>query len=978
MRKEGFGTTGFAFLAILLALGLVLPLAAMEDPAEKLDPVGAGGLEDSVRVRRDAQNIPHIFALNDHDAYFMLGWIHAQDRFFQIDTLRRTFSGTSAEMFGAAALPQDVQLRTLGLRRAAEASLAALPREAVAMLDAYAEGVNAWLNDPANPLPAEYGLGLELTKAGVPPWTTVDSLAITKGLAFGLSFDLDDIDLTQALLTFQGTGAALGFDGTALFTQDLYRTAPFDPSISIPDALRAPEGDAPAAPSQLPEYLGERTLGLIEGYKAKVTKVDAIQKALAGRDADKGSNWWIIGGQHTESGYPVLANDPHLALDTPSTFYEVHMRVRRGEDPPMNINGVSFPGTPGVVLGCTIWACWGATVHPMDVTDVYQEQLVLDPATLLPTHTVFDGALEPLVLIPQAYGVNQLGDGTFDNLADSGLGPLDGGLTLVVPRRNNGPIVNIDLSDPANVVGLSVQYTGWSATTEIETLRRFGRVRTMEDFKAALEYFEVGSQNWAFADIEGNIAYFTSAEMPIREDLQNLNAPDGGIPPYFIRDGTHGMQHEWLALENPQPNQSVGFEILPFAEMPQLVNPESGYILNANNDPIGTSLDNNPVNQLRPGGGLYYLSPGYATGFRQGRLVRLVEGALAGGAKLTVDEIAAFQGNNQLLDAEALVPYILDAFANASQDGADPTLAALAADAGIAEAIGRLGSWDYSTPTGIAGGYDPGDDPMVVGQAEDPRAPVAAEVGASTAATIYSAWRGQMVQTVIDGTLALFGLDGLAPGSSLAMSALRNLLDNFETQQGAGVSGITFLGLPASGAGHVIPVAAARDIIILDSLRAALDLLASDTFAAAFGGSTSQDDYLWGNLHRIVLDHALGEPFSVPGPGVLPNLGEGLRGIARAGGFGALDASSHGARADGLDEFMFGSGASRRFVGHMTPDGVVARQVIPGGESGEFGNPFQEDQLLLWLTNAYHPLHLTPADVVENSATFQRFLPILP
>ena len=134
-------------------------------------------------------------------------------------------------------------------------------------------------------------------------------------------------------------------------------------------------------------------------------------------------------------------------------------------------------------------------------------------------------------------------------------------------------------------------------------IRGFGAVFIDVDLSGStrLEFFDVGSQNWAYTDRAGNIAYFTSAEMPLREDLQTLNQPDG-TPPFLLRDGTGQLQNEWLPVQNPQPGQALPYEILPFAEMPQVVNPASGYILNANNDPVGTTLDNNPLNQVRPGG----------------------------------------------------------------------------------------------------------------------------------------------------------------------------------------------------------------------------------------------------------------------------------------------------------------------------------------------------------------------------------------
>jgi penicillin amidase len=536
-------------------------------------------------------------------------------------------------------------------------------------------------------------------------------------------------------------------------------------------------------------------------------------------------------------------------------------------------------------------------------------------------------------------------------------------VTLIVPRRNRGPIVSVDAGQQP-VTALSVQYTGSRATFELETLRRVLKAGDLDDFTAALQYFDVGSQNWAYADLAGNVAYFTSAELPIREDLQNLGFPDGGIPPFFIRDGTHALRHEWLPVQNPQPQQALGFEILPFAEMPQTVNPAAGYVLNANNDPVGTTVDNDPLDQLRPGGGLFYLSPGYADGLRAGRIARLLEAVLADDGKATAADLEAMQANNQLLDAELVAPFLVAAFAAAAEPGAPAELQALASDPGVAEAVTRLMAWDYSTPTGIPRGYDPGDDP------DNLPPPPAWEVLNSVAATIWSVYRGQLTRAVVDDTLTAFGLGDFLPGSGQAYKAVAHLLQTFDTGQGFGASGVDFFAGPDG-----LTRAEKRDLVLLQALRSALDLLAGDAFAPAFGGSSEQNGYRWGYLHRIVFDHPVGGPFSVPPAAGFDHLAPELPGIARSGGYGAVDASSHSARADGVNEFMFGSGPARRFVGVLDPAGIDAEEILPGGQSGVLGSPAYANQLGRWLTNQYHPLLLNPEAVVADATSTEEFLP---
>ncbi|MGH2984305.1 MAG: penicillin acylase family protein, partial [Solirubrobacterales bacterium] len=172
-----------------------------QQPQAKSQGLPLAGLEGPAQIVRDQVGVPHIYAKSEHDAYFLVGYLHAQDRLFQMDQSRRTASGTLATLLGPGALPSDVQLRTIGLERAAKRSLDALSPESQAGLDAYTAGVNAWVE--ANPLPSEYA-ALELTKAGVPKWMALDTMAVAKLLAFGLSFGLEDLDNTRRLLTYQG------------------------------------------------------------------------------------------------------------------------------------------------------------------------------------------------------------------------------------------------------------------------------------------------------------------------------------------------------------------------------------------------------------------------------------------------------------------------------------------------------------------------------------------------------------------------------------------------------------------------------------------------------------------------------------------------------------------------------------------------------------------------------------------------------
>jgi penicillin amidase len=900
-------------------------------PSARVDEQTQPGLTQPAQLITDASGITHVFAANEDDLYFVQGWVHARDRFFQMDTNRRLASGTLAELLGAGALSSDVQLRTIGLRRAAQRSWAALSPATRVSISAYTRGVNAWL--AASPLPPEY-VALELTRADA--WTEVDSVVIAKLIAFGLSFELD-IDNTIAYQSYLQAGQALGFDGNALFFEDLFRSAPFDPAATVPDAS-APAAAAAKTPLRTPLPADAKAVELAREWSDKLRDIPLFQR-LRDRDKRDGSNLWAVSGRLTTSGRPMIANDPHLALGTPSTFYPM------GLASPGRIEsfGSGFPGIPGVVQGYNRNIAWGTTNNAIDVTDTYQEQLVPDPSSPSGLSSLYLGQLEHVIPIPEMFRANQPGNGIANDVVLIPPGGQIPPATLIIPRRNNGPIVNLNQATGA---ALSVQYAGFSATRELDSFFRINRARNLDEFKAALQYFDFGSQNFVYADDRGNIAYFTTGEMPLREDLQAVTV--SGAPPWFIRNGQGG--NEWIPLASPPENQALRYAVLPFAEMPQIVNPPAGWFINANNDPAGLTLDNNPLNQLRPGGGLYYLAYAWDRGFRAGRITDRIKTELALRARMSLDAMQSIQADVKLRDAEYFAPWIVNALARAKAPGANPTLAALGTDAAITEAVGRLAVWDYSTPTGLTEGWDAGKSAGI--------APTAAQMQHSVAATIYSMWRSRVIANTIDAVLSTpIGLP--KPDSQSVVNALRHLLDTFDTNGGVGASGINFFNVPG-----VTDAADRRDIVLLTSVQEALARLASNTFAPAFSNSTNQGDYRWGKLHRIVFEHPLGGPFSVPpAGGTFPPPLAGLTGIPTDGGYNTVDASSHSPRASGLNDFMFSAGPVRRYVGEVGPGRTRAESIWAGGTSGVLGNPNYTLFLPKWLANETVPLALGMGEV---------------
>jgi len=353
-------------------------------------------------------------------------------------------------------------------------------------------------------------------------------------------------------------------------------------------------------------------------------------------------------------------------------------------------------------------------------------------------------------------------------------------------------------------------------------------------------------------------------------------------------------------------------------------------------------LDNDPLNQLRPGGGIYYLNPGY-DGFRAGRITEMIRDRLSGGHKISMANIEAMQADTTLLDAEYFVPWLTHAF-DAEKASTVPQLAALAADERVAEAVHRLAAWNVTTPTGIPQGYDAADRDGVLSTPSD------AEIADSVAATLYAIWRSQAIISIVDAALGSLP----KPGGAEAVTALRHLLDDFTTAHGIGASGVNFFAVPG-----ISDPAAARDYLLLHSLAAGLGLLAGPAFDAAFHGSTQLGDYRWGLLHRLVLRHPLDGPFNVPTAfGQFPQPLPGLSGIPVDGGFETVDAASHDVRATTSDGFMFGSGPARRFVAVVGRGRVTAESALPGGTSALPSSPYYLNLLRPYLTDDYYRARL--------------------
>ncbi len=441
--------------------------------------------------------LAHVRALNQHDMFLLQGWTHAEDRLFQMDVNRRQPSGTLAELLGPGALASDVQLRTIGLRRAAERSWAATlddaaqgdrtARRVKAAMFAYAEGVNAYVDAGGGVLPPEYGaLGLSAFE----PWSPVDSIVIGKLIAFGLSFDLEDIDNTQTLGAFQDElGEQAGY---LLFSEDLYRSAPFDPASTVPDAGSSGSGhphkkqgqgkakSAKNAPKVHPDAARLSRGISAQGAAGTVVEETDRKRALRPRVQPLGRSWGQVRhrvSDHRQRSASVAGQPDDLLSDADQL---AGIRLPWAMVSPAR--RLSSPGRTGISPGARPPTPWTSRMYSWIRWSRIRRPRWVSASRFL---TADSG---PVVPVPESYFVN-IGGVVLPAPPDPDIPPF----TLTVPARYDGVILEVlgDLA-PGGFV-LTAQYTGFGPTRELETFYLWNKARDLDDFRDGLTRFDFGS-----------------------------------------------------------------------------------------------------------------------------------------------------------------------------------------------------------------------------------------------------------------------------------------------------------------------------------------------------------------------------------------------------------------------------------------------------------------------------------------------------
>lgn len=553
--------------------------------------IEAAGLDGIVEIIRDPDGVPHIYAGTEHDLFFAQGYAHAQDRFWQMDFWRHIGAARLSEMFGDSQVETDLFLRSLDFTGLAEQELQTMPADSRSVLDAYADGVNAYLEGRSpSQVSLEYAiLPLQAPGYDIEPWSPINTLTWGKVMSWDLSWNmLQEID--RATLS-----EVLPADRVA----QLYPAYPDDhPVIVATGQTAAVDG----GPSTLPDDV----LTALAGAGDRVRDVWSV---TGGGLGGIGSNNWVVGGSHTESGLPVLANDPHLAIQMPSIWYQNGLHCAgTNSGCPYQVAGFSFPGTPGVIIGHNERIAWGVTNQSADTQDLFIEKLNPDD----PTQYEFEGQWVEMETRAETIVVAG-GDDIDHEVMLTRHGPVISDTYFEEPPFNGS---SLDLPD-RYAVALSWQTL--QPSTLVEAIIGVNRATGYDEFRSALAKWDIAGQNVVYADVEGNIAYQATGELPIRA------SGDGSWPV----PGWTG-EHEWLG-------------VVPFDDMPSIYNPPQGYISTANNPVVAA-------------GALPFFSVDANYGYRAARIQELLGSATSGFSVASAQELQMDGADG---GAPALMPHLL-------------------------------------------------------------------------------------------------------------------------------------------------------------------------------------------------------------------------------------------------------------------------------------------------------------------------------
>jgi penicillin amidase len=752
-----------------------------------------------------------------------------------------------------------------------------------ALLDAYTVGVNKWISDlkageNGAKFPREFTHpALDYSAERVPEWTPQDSVAAILAVIEGLTNDESD--------QINGAVARANIGNDDKFS-DLWSRRPLEESAILPpDWMPAPPPEAaekrqsvrvPRVPTPL---LRPNAAPALRQLQAKLERTAALRNLLFGPGdraaGDTGSNNWVVGPSLTVEGNALLCNDPHLGMSQPAFWYMAHLDAKTNGNGQIHTAGGTFAGLPWILMGQNEDIAWGLTTTYMDLSDVYVETLVTDGDGNA-TGVMFEGEEVPFTRVPWTVNYS---DGTSEDKE-----------LLIVPHH--GPVREIDVD---NGTALTLRWTGSDIDTDINYPTELNVASNIEEAKAAISNITTAGQNLVVIDSDDNIGWFPYNRLPKRTWATDL---DGEAPSWLPLDGASGA-FEWD-------------DYFALNELPQAMNPPSGYISTANNDMTGALFDGDPT--MLPSG---QSQPPYqvwaVAGFRHKQITNLIEDIGNQHTRQTMDAII---GDIYSLIGERMVPKMVEL-------AEDPqTLPGLYGP----KIISALENWDFTCPTGVDGTRT--DSPLV----DD-----AEELVASSGCTAFHVLLDELRFQIEKNEFA-------RPGRAPSFAAYFSIVD--PSQLAAGDVYWDDPGTPGDEE--------TKYEVMSNALQNIGDFLV---------GQLGEDEtkWAWGRLHGMVLSSDLSGISSVFSDYDNPPPGEPL--FANDGGLFTVDVANP---REG--DFVQTAGPTTRFVCEASENGPTCTIMLPGGQSGDIESPHYEDLLPDWLDNVPMPLVFDIEEARANAA----------
>lgn len=969
------------------------------------------GLKGQVYVLNVEANVPHIYAKNKDDLYFMAGYITAKDRYIQFELGRRLGQGKASELLGSLLLDIDVENRTRGLAYVAQRLVDNLSPELQSIFQSYANGINAYIDQvQAGTLPVPEELKLVGELFGVTkPASYMQKVGVKDicGMAAVIVSELgyESYDMTRSQMFDRIVPAFpkdTPFQNERLngFLEDIFLN--IKPLLEHSSAKDWNSKDGKANLPLLPtQRFVPKSSGLPQSMLQRFAKRERRFMTMLGKshNLDFGSNGWVVAGSHTASGGGLLAGDGHLPLGIPPLFYQMCLDTKTLGKGDIKLCGLFFPGLPFLAVGTNSHIAWTQTYLRGDITDWYKEEIKLN-SNGEPESSVFQGSSKPLKKTEESY---KLGDpstpGSFTKTVVHPRWQTFDGRWIVsmegksyssessVPkdkkafRFGSEWIVPGDTNNDGKISAISYDWTAFDITKTLEAVLGFSRAKSVKEFQEQTKKLVAYAQNIVVTDKEGGVLYTGYNATPCRSYLgfkEKGQFQEGGHPS-FLLDGTKYGGFTIPTLDNGLVDESKSNDpsrcVVPFTQYPQQLGSPAGYLITANNDVGGLGYDNNLANDASYVGGPYNLGM-RAENITQGMVPLLKD------KKADVASMAKLQGRYKSIVGELLVPPLLKTLEEAKKllgskpswnDDQKAAMAIYEANQSKFEDVEkRLKAWKdrgYLAESGVKTFYS---DPSEAQQQD------------SVATMIFHTWlRRLFAQIFSDEKL---GDVWSLRESDRVVRALYLLLEGRgannpkklkswvkQTEESA------FFDIRGTDR-----VERSLEVILL-ALQTTLKDLAAKESKPGEGGFGTEDmtKWRWGLRHMVRFPSllelfaggnaavaAIGGPFEIT-PKKVPLL-EGLAndnplqllpGFPRQGDNSAVDAAPPGFSGP---TYSYTNGPVMRMVIHLNKGKVEGVNVIPGGQSGDPSSTYFADQAKLWLGNKTVPIRYHVKDLLPG------------